>query len=560
MPVIVRPYVSPTLVLLAFDWTEGKQHDDFLGFTIERSPGYNGEPKSPLPNRITFDGPRKAGDPEPTSDKNPIQTFHWWDARIDDADRGQPFTYTVTPVCGTRDALEPQIAQASTVTVTLPNFVTDGIGSWFNRAVVSSQGFVNKFGEGTLPAAKVKDALQWLANGMETVIPEFVHGPEPLEGAIYHLTDPYWIIPALQATSGTFVYHANEEKKRDGSIEVVDQRAIDALPNLTFRPRTNTTIMHDKFIVKTNPDGSAGPLLTGSANFTSEGLSIQANVMHSFDAPEARPLAELYLARKRFLDGDPDRSVSRKAGAWSQPVPIAGGTAKVFFSPELTTQRTCLDDAVARIKAATSSVMFCLFDPTDSELLHALFDAAPQGKLLLGLVNSLKVLDTTLQKHPSQPEEVVATHVGSPIPDGVVGYGKYGSPQDPGPNAFWYEKSGIPGIESSIHIHHKFVLVDAETDAATIYTGSANLSNNSLHNNDENLLRIDGIPWLARTYLAEFMRLFEHYRARQTWEQWQQGRPDTYKLLPDSRWARRDYLDGSQKFLLRTRLAPSGNG
>ncbi len=36
----LRAYLSPTLVLLAFDWIEGKSNPEFLGFAIKRSPGF----------------------------------------------------------------------------------------------------------------------------------------------------------------------------------------------------------------------------------------------------------------------------------------------------------------------------------------------------------------------------------------------------------------------------------------------------------------------------------------------------------------------------------------
>lgn len=68
-----------------------------------------------------------------------------------------------------------------------------------------------------------------------------------------------------------------------------------------------------------------------------------------------------------------------------------------------------------------------------------------------------------------------------------------------------------------MHIHHKFIVIDAQTDNPIIYTGSNNLGNNSTHRNDENLLEIKGSPELAQTYFAEFMRLYEHYRARALW-------------------------------------------
>lgn len=61
----------------------------------------------------------------------------------------------------------------------------------------------------------------------------------------------------------------------------------------------------------------------------------------------------------------------------------------------------------------------------------------------------------------------------------------------------------------------------------------SNMSNASLHNNDENLLEIRGSQPSARTYMAEFLRLYEHYRARAIWERMQeQGIIVTYKLRP----------------------------
>jgi hypothetical protein len=38
--VALRSYLSPTLVLLAFDWPEGGNHPDFVGFCIRRSCGF----------------------------------------------------------------------------------------------------------------------------------------------------------------------------------------------------------------------------------------------------------------------------------------------------------------------------------------------------------------------------------------------------------------------------------------------------------------------------------------------------------------------------------------
>ena len=62
MAVVVRAYLSPTLVLLAFDWPQGKGRDDFLGFAIKRTPGFfnatgtTREPVSWLPTVVRAGG------------------------------------------------------------------------------------------------------------------------------------------------------------------------------------------------------------------------------------------------------------------------------------------------------------------------------------------------------------------------------------------------------------------------------------------------------------------------------------------------------------------------
>jgi glycogen operon protein len=51
------------------------------------------------------------------------------------------------------------------------------------------------------------------------------------------------------------------------------------------------------------------------------------------------------------------------------------------------------------------------------------------------------------------------------------------------------------------------LVIDAETDSPTIFSGSANMSGHALYRNDENLLEITECPRLAAIYLAEFLVL-----------------------------------------------------
>jgi hypothetical protein len=88
----VKVYASPGCVLLTFDWADGENHPDFLGFAIERNPGYSRNGASDfLFNKLDFVPPKdQAAKPKP-SNKAPFQKFNWWDGGINPADRGKVF-------------------------------------------------------------------------------------------------------------------------------------------------------------------------------------------------------------------------------------------------------------------------------------------------------------------------------------------------------------------------------------------------------------------------------------------------------------------------------------
>ncbi|MBI4608437.1 MAG: phospholipase, partial [Candidatus Rokubacteria bacterium] len=58
----------------------------------------------------------------------------------------------------------------------------------------------------------------------------------------------------------------------------------------------------------------------------------------------------------------------------------------------------------------------------------------------------------------------------------------------------------------------------------------------------------------AAIYLAEFMRLYEHYRARAMWNRPAKRRLQTYKLQEDARWARRAYEESTPEYKSRINM------
>jgi phosphatidylserine/phosphatidylglycerophosphate/cardiolipin synthase-like enzyme len=583
--VIVKAYRSPSLVLLAMDWPDGKAHNDFLGFAIQRTPGFQdlrtGKVAASdwLPNRISFDGPPAEGQPDFPSNVAPIQKFLWWDARLEGMKPGDLLKYEVFPVRGGAASLHLVQADRGSLEVALPSHRELQIGTWFNRAVMSSQSFSRKLAAlglalGQKPtASQTMDLRSWLANDMEKPVPDFIQGAaDSIVGAIYHLTDKLWVVPALKAKMKTskigLVYDAKVQKDKNGKIlDNPNQEAIDELGKVSFFPRNKTNIMHNKFLVTgakllTSQPAATG-LTCGSANYTTEGLTSQANLVHTFESPA---LAGLYLERFKLLKDNPTLGSTAKHTGWSRTVSIGDAGVRVFFSPESGKpgdDSASIETIVEAVHGARTSVIFCLFTPTDQLLRDACFAVGDTGKMMFGLVNHVAgeeptTTPTSTGKIPADQIAGLEIYHRSRVAKDTIGAQFFSANNVP--PGFAREINIFPGEKPPpyppVIIHHKFIVIDGETDSPVIYTGSANMSGNSVFKNDENLLEIIGSPRLAQIYLAEFFRLYEHYRARAKYISWKRsGRPAfEFALRANRGWATKHYQPGTPEYKARVRM------
>ena len=79
----------------------------------------------------------------------------------------------------------------------------------------------------------------------------------------------------------------------------------------------------------------------------------------------------------------------------------------------------------------------------------------------------------------------------------------------------WFLKEELTRDQGNIFfVHTKYLLIDPLSDDPLICTGSANFSENSLTNNDENMILIRGSTRVADIYMTEFDRLFRHFYFR----------------------------------------------
>lgn len=73
----------------------------------------------------------------------------------------------------------------------------------------------------------------------------------------------------------------------------------------------------------------------------------------------------------------------------------------------------------------------------------------------------------------------------------------------------------VTGLNNYVQfIHTKYMLIDPLGDDPIVISGSANFSDASTSQNDENMLVIRGDTRVADIYLGEFMRLFSQFRLR----------------------------------------------
>jgi phosphatidylserine/phosphatidylglycerophosphate/cardiolipin synthase-like enzyme len=105
-------------------------------------------------------------------------------------------------------------------------------------------------------------------------------------------------------------------------------------------------------------------------------------------------------------------------------------------------------------------------------------------------------------------------------------------------------------------IHTKIILVDPLTETPTTLTGSANYSDNSTTDNEENTLAIrggDAAKRVADIYLTEYQRLFMHFVYRDWAGSGRAGQPAAApRLIEDPSWSAPHYKPGSWRQRQRT--------
>jgi phosphatidylserine/phosphatidylglycerophosphate/cardiolipin synthase-like enzyme len=439
-----------------------------------------------------------------------------------------------------------------------------------------------------------REAWNWLSRGLEDAMLGFIAqatGPEySIRAALYELT----YLPVVQAFVDAMergadvkvVHHAKREsvsqlksKKdatttveyTDGETETVTYKgrevrkitsgdSVCRAANATiaraavqgefldqfrqmFLLRTNTTISHNKFIVLLKNDKPI-QLWTGSTNITAGGIFGQSNVGHIIrDETIARKYFEYWDKlkddpKKKSAKGDqPDAGLSN----WTvlqQPDlvgPPQPNSMTAVFSPRQTADM--LDWYAEQLGEAKNSVFFtAAFSMADQILAKVRNDQSVATNepflryLLLEGVTGLMRPKVPIIKKCRQNR---------------IAWGE--TLKSRGEADEFIET--LAGLNDHVnYLHTKFMLIDPLSDDPVVITGSANFSENSTVNNDENMVIIRGDTRVADIFLGEFMRLFNHFRSRNTRNQWSDEEAvSAEQLVPNDSWTADYYQDGTQE-------------
>lgn len=503
----VRAVAGTYVVLLAFD-CDKTYAKGLLGFGIQRKDHSNDETVW-LRGLKSFDLPNSTEGEDASTRQNPVQKFHWGDYTTK---AGRKYTYTIHALEGTPGSLTVREKVTVSVICETPEKLSSGGHQvFFNRSAAASQAYSRRFGNvdpKKMPEEQRKHAYAWLSRGLEEALLGYIQAAQrgqTLHLFVYEFEKAAYLAELVKARKRGVKLQIvvddlpagpreeNRHAMKEAGITLAALKANGKWGAGDARPRTgNVNISHNKFMILSEK-GKPLSVWTGSTNWTDSGVYSQTNVGHVItDTKAMQTYFDWHQAIWQAPDTDKKGSrVITQQLTQLPPGNQAAGTVPVF-SPRNDT--AAITACALRVAKGRKLVCFTAPFAMHDELEAALLANAPVQ--VLGLLNKDGVVDAKLHQAPNTKLAAATALKTSELEQRQLQ---------------WHEESMY---HSGVFIHTKIILVDPLSDAPVIITGSANFSNNSSVNNDENQLFIVGEKAVADIYLGEFLRMFDHYYFR----------------------------------------------
>lgn len=472
---------------------------------------------------------------------HPIQSFVWDDFTTKP---GHRYEYRFTPLRGKPKALD-RTARAVKIIVEAEPLIKTGEGNhdvFFNRGVASSQAYQRKFGNrppDKLPPDLAAKAHKWLARDLEEAILRFINETkrgqtlhccfyefrylpvaQALKSAIDRGVHVTIVVDAKQNATKGKNGEANESFPREDNRRTIQKAKLPASAIIKREARANA-IQHNKFMVRlTGHPPVPTEVWTGSTNISLGGITGQTNVGHWVrDAA----VASEFEAYWQLLSSDPGggagddapsarkkNAAFRKAVEALREVPTAHADVPqgcgAVFSPRTGIEVLEMYAAMSDEGRSCSCVTLAF---GVNELFKNLLENNTSSSPIVFLL-----LEKKDAKNPRAKDPFVALTARNNVYEAWGSYIK-------DPIYQWARETSTRALGLNTHvayIHSKFLLMDPLGDDPIVVTGSANFSEASTKENDENMLLIRGNKRVADIYFTEFNRLFNHYYFRSVQE------------------------------------------
>ena len=480
--VITGTHVS----LLCLD-VEKDQRKGLLGFILKRKDVETG-------NEIELKGFKGFEKKGTQNGDSIIQSFIWGDYN---AEPNTKYEYSATAVYGTPDKLENRVTVAVTITTEDPDSGTHGV--FFNRGTVG-QAYARKFDNKNPDLVPNHEAYKWLSRGLEEAMLDFIAQAKGKDYGLRVAAYEFDYVPVIQALfdasqTGADVKIIYDRSKR-GPWENTD-KAIANVPGIEklMIPRTaNSSIKHNKYIVLLHK-GKPVQVWTGSTNFTKGGIFGQSNVGHII---RDKAIAQDYFEYWTRLSLDPEMKEIRPMNQEHSPTPE--GEAKPGITPIFSPRPdlSALDWYGKQIQNAGDSIGFTAAFGVNEEF----------AEIMSKEDHSLRYI---LLEHEGKTFDIFKNTPNNKIALGAV----LTEDEIKEENLKGWEAEHLTGLNDHVkYLHTKYLFLDPLTEDPTLITGSANFSEASTKNNDENMVIIRGNTNVVDVYLTEFTRLFNHFEFR----------------------------------------------
>lgn len=479
-----------------------------------------------------------------STNEQPIQSFQWADYS---AKPGYRYTYTITALKGSPIALEPYAACEIEIETEKPE--RDDHSVYFNRGVAASQAYVTRFGNRRPQDVQNNQAWTWLSRGMYEAMETFVNDTEPGKHSLRIAAYEFHYLPFLMILKAAIergvdvevIYDGRKSRPGDANRKAVlkvDAIGGSLLGNHCTQRKTNPSyISHNKFMVKLE-NGIPKSVWTGGTNFSDGGIFGHSNVAHVI---EDRIVAQRFHDYWAALHDDPVNAdlapITERLSPLPAIPPPAG--ASVVFSPRSNLAGL---EWFANLAMTAQEGLFMTFAFGMHDLFKNVYRTSPAPFRIALLEKATRPLEKDSPERVAEEERIQELRnmpantfaIGSLIATNKID---------------GWVKETLSGLNRNVkYVHNKFMIIDPLSENPVVVVGSANFSEASTDQNDENMIIVVGNKRVADIYIGEFMRLYSHHAFRESLK-WRGGSNPPKPLRTDDWWS--DYFGATERSVRR---------